>query len=62
MLELNLFDRKLYLEVLQRQTQFWDELAESIAASLSGLATRSWFTDTFVTEEELDEDLHFGRA
>ena len=62
MLELSLIDRELALQVRRRQAQLWDALIDRLAAVLAGIHESQWTEWLRITQEELYEDLHFGRS
>ena len=62
MLELSLIDRELALQVRRRQAQLWDALIDRIVASVAGIHESQWTQWFRITQEELYEDLHFGRS
>lgn len=61
MLELSLIDRELALQVRRRQAQLWDALIDRLMAGLAGIHESQWTEWLRITQEELYEDLHFGR-
>ena len=62
MFELSLIDRKLAREVRRRQAQLWDALIDRLVTGLAGIQESQWTEWFRITQEELYEDLHFGRS
>jgi hypothetical protein len=61
MFELSLIDRELAREVRRRQAQLWDALIDRLVTGFAGIHESQWTEWLRITQEELYEDLHFGR-